>query len=309
MNNLNKAKTNHIEIKSSEEGQRLDNFLLKTLKNIPRSLVYKFIRSGQVRVNKKRTKQLYRIKSKDIIRIPPYIYPGEVIDKKLTVDPTKYIHFENDDFMLLNKPSGIAVHSGTSQKFDFLSSLKKVMNCNSLSLIHRLDKNTSGCLLIAKSYKSSSFLGKAMMNGLFSKKYIALLYGVINKNVISVSNKILKDTLNQKMVISKSEGKDASTVFKVIKRYEKYTLVQALIETGRTHQVRVHAHALGHPIVGDKKYTLEKFKSDCIGFCNRLFLHSDYISFKYDRQYEFNLDLPNDLKEVLSLLEIDNDRR
>ncbi len=301
------VKPNLFKISTLEEGQRLDNYILKTLKKLPRSLIYKLIRSGQVRVNKKRSNQLYRIKCGDIIRIPPNLTPSEIIDKKMTMDPEKYIHHENKNFILLNKPYGIAVHSGTNQKFDFLSSLKKLKDCKTLSLVHRLDMKTSGCLLIAKNYKTSSFFGKQMMEGKFTKKYLALLHGVLDKNTINVNTKIFKDTKNKKMSISKNHGKESSTIFKVIKKYNKFTLVEVDLGTGRTHQIRLHANSIGHPVLGDDKYGIKNGKNHKNHMIKRMFLHSHYISFKFDKKYEFKLDLPNDLKEVLSLLENNNE--
>ena len=153
-------KSNIFEITKGFSGQRLDNFLIKNLKGLPRNLVYKLVRSGQVRVNKGRAKVSYRIRENDNIRVPPYLLKDELISNNILINPSSYIHYQNDDFLIINKPNGIAVHSGTNQKYDFLSSLKVSENLKDLSLVNRLDKNTSGCLLIAKNYKVSSCLGK-----------------------------------------------------------------------------------------------------------------------------------------------------
>ena len=136
-------KTNILNVNKELCGQRLDNFLIKKLKGLPKSLIYKLVRSGQVRVNQKRAKVSYRITDKDLIRIPPYLIHEEIIAKKMMSNVYDFIHFENEDFMIINKPYGIAVHGGTNQDVDFLSSLKESKQNENLSLVHRLDKNTS----------------------------------------------------------------------------------------------------------------------------------------------------------------------
>ena len=160
LNKMNSKKSNIYKITEESSGQRLDNFLIKHLKNSPKSLIYKLVRSGQVRVNSGRKPVSYRIIKDDLIRIPPYLIIDEKISQKILKEPSSFIEYENEKFILINKPSGIAVHSGTNQKFDFLSSLRSVYQEKELSLVHRLDKQTSGCLLVSKSYKAASYLGK-----------------------------------------------------------------------------------------------------------------------------------------------------
>tara|TARA_B100000035_G_scaffold89089_2_gene75017 strand:- start:11316 stop:12224 length:909 start_codon:yes stop_codon:yes gene_type:complete len=301
---MNSKKSNIYKITEESSGQRLDNFLIKHLKNSPKSLIYKLVRSGQVRVNSGRKPVSYRIIKDDLIRIPPYLIIDEKISQKILKEPSSFIEYENEKFILINKPSGIAVHSGTNQKFDFLSSLRSVYQEKELSLVHRLDKQTSGCLLVSKSYKAASYLGKNFSERNVTKKYYALLLGNLEKDVIEVESKITKDTLRKKMAVDNGLGKYAYTKIKLIKKFNAYSFVEIEIETGRTHQIRLHTASIGHPIAGDAKYNNKDYRemNKKINL-KRLFLHAFYISFFYDEKYEFILDLPIELKEVLSTLE------
>jgi len=297
-------KSNIFEINQELSGQRLDNLLIKTLKGLPKSLIYKLVRSGQVRVNKKRTKVSYRISDNDMVRVPPYLLKEQAISDKILRNAGEYIHFENDSFMLINKPYGISVHSGTNQEVDFLSSLRKSQDNNDLSLVHRLDKNTSGCLLVSKNYKVASDLGKELMNKNVRKKYYALLVGSLDREIIEIESKIEKDNKLKKMVVDERDGRDAYTKITLLKKYKEYSFVEIEIETGRMHQIRLHTSSIGYPIVGDDKYRTDNCKISKKELnLKRLFLHAYYLSFYYIQQYEFILDLPDDLKEVLFKLE------
>ena len=292
---MNTKNSNIFNIKEDSSGQRLDNFLIKKIKGIPKSLIYKLVRSGQVRVNKKRSKVSYRIKPNDIVRIPPNIHKNQFISKNIISDSESYIEYENENFILVNKPSGIAVHGGTNQKTDFLSSLKLSLENDSLTLVHRLDKSTSGCLLIAKNYHTASYLGKIFGEREIKKKYYALLSGHLKRDIIEVESKITKDSHLRKMVISSDNGKEAYSKITVIKKYRDYSLVEIEIETGRTHQIRAHAASIGHPVAGDKKYITQEYNvmNKSIGL-NRIFLHSFNLSFYFNKQYNFTIDLPDD---------------
>jgi 23S rRNA pseudouridine955/2504/2580 synthase len=243
-----------------------------------------------------------------MVRVPPYLIKEQVISEKILLNSGEYIHFENDSFILVNKPYGISVHSGTNQEVDFLSSLRKSQNNNDLSLVHRLDKNTSGCLLISKNYRTASDLGKELMNKNIRKKYYALLVGVLNQEIIEIESKIEKDSKQKKMVIGEEEGRDAYTKITLLKKYQAYSFVEIEIETGRMHQIRLHTSSIGYPVAGDSKYNTDdcKILNKKLNL-KRLFLHAYYLSFFYNQKYEFILDLPSDLKEVLSILEKDNE--
>ena len=176
-----------------------------------------------------------------------------------------------------------------------------------LSLVHRLDKNTSGCMIISKNYQTASFLGKELMNRSVQKKYYALLLGTLSKDIIEIESKIDKDNKNQKMIINNIEGREAYTKITLIKQFKTHCLVDVEIETGRTHQIRLHTSSIGYPIAGDNKYNEDSKQSNLNIGLKRLFLHSYYLSFFYNKKYEFIIDLPSDLKEVISKLEELND--
>ena len=284
-------KSNIFEINQELSGQRLDNFLIKKLKGLPKSLIYKLVRSGQVRVNKKRSKVSYRISNNDLIRIPPHLIQENVIADKILLNTSEYIHYENENFILIDKPYGISVHSGTSQEVDFLSSLRKAQNNHDLSLVHRLDKHTSGCLLLSKNYQVASSLGKELMNKNIKKKYYALLMGVLDEEIIEIESKIEKDVKHQKMILNEQDGREAYTKITLLQKYKSFSFVEIEIETGRTHQIRVHTSSIGHPVVGDSKYEILNSKTINKQLnLKRLFLHAYYLSFYYGKKYEFILD-------------------
>ena len=278
------------------------------MKGIPKSLVYKIIRSGQVRVTRAEIEVSYRLRNGDTIRIPPYLLNEDRVASNVLNNTEAFIEYENDDFILINKPSGIAVHSGTNQSVDFLSSLKTALSNNELSLVHRLDKSTSGCLLVSKNYQSASYLGKRFSQRDIKKKYFALLTGRLEKDTVEIESRIHKNTSQKKMKSSDAIGKDAYTKITLLKSFRSYSYVQVEIETGRTHQIRAHTASIGHPVAGDNKYGTKIFKTqDKLINLRRIFLHSYYLSFYYNKEYEFLLDLPYELKEVLSTLEKENE--
>ena len=291
----------YIHISSNEIGQRLDNFLLKKLKGVPRSLIYKIIRSGQVRINKGRTKASYRLSEKDIVRIPPIETSNNStgISYKFLNNLEKYIIFENQDFIILDKPAKIAVHSGTGLKNDIISSIKTIKEYRNITPVHRLDKDTSGCLILAKNYQSASFFGSIMPD--IKKTYNALLFGRLSKKEVKIDKALtdLRKDGNRKIITS-SSGKPASSIFIKKKQYKKFTLVDVILETGRTHQIRVHAANMNNPICGDKKYGDKELNRELNNKgLDRIFLHAEKISFYYNKKYSFKSKLPLDLLCVL----------
>ena len=301
----NHQKPKNITINS--DGQRIDNFLLKIIKGATRSLIYKVIRDGQVRVNSKRVKPSYRLVAKDIVRVPP-ISPQiaeRSKNEKFLENIKDYIIFENRDFLVINKPSGLAVHSGTNLEYDIISSLRKLKNNSDISPVNRLDKNTSGCMLVSKNYQSARDLGNCFKSGNVKKTYIALLSGKLDKREIIV-DKPLKINKQKKYgsVSIDSLGKSASSTFHLKKHFTSSTLVNVLIQTGRTHQIRVHASSINHPICGDTKYGDKSINSAFrkIGL-SRIFLHSTNLSFYFKKHYNFKAGLPDDLSILIENLE------
>ncbi len=295
-----------LSISTDQSGQRLDNFLRKSLKSIPKSLLYKIIRDGQVRVNMKRTQPSYRIQCDDIIRIPPLIDKTRASTQQTHVKELieKNIIFEDKDLLVLNKPSGIAVHSGTKIKTNIISLLRDMPTYKDITLVHRIDKYTSGCLILAKNYKTASSVGNLFTTKAVSKKYIALLAGRIKKKEFYVTKSLKKEKILgiKKMTVSEN-GKEAITEYKVQKTFNRSTLVEVIIKTGRTHQIRAHSAEIGYPICGDMKYGDKNINKDFkkIGL-HRIFLHSSEISFFYKKQYNFTAKTPFDLTNILDTI-------
>ena len=276
----------YVEIDDNSAGQRLDNFLITQLKGVPKSHIYKIIRRGEVRINKGRCKNVYRLKLKDIVRIPPV----KVTEKEQT-EPAKWmieklekrIIYEDDDLLVLNKPSGIAVHGGTANHHGVIEGLRFLRKDERyLELVHRLDKATSGCLLIAKKRKMLNALQTLLRNRTINKTYTALVCGVIHQDQQTVNAPLEKRTLDsgEHRLRHPQDGKKSTTVFKRLQVFKRATLVSASPKTGRTHQIRVHAKHLGHPIAGDERYsTSTQYKSYREQGLKRLFLHASKLEF------------------------------
>lgn len=283
-------KTNSVQfvtIDASHEGQRVDNFLITYLKGVPKSLVYRIIRKGEVRVNKKRVKAVYRLQSEDVVRIPPVRVAEKTEDIPVSEGLAKVLRDsvlqETDNWLVMNKPHGLSVHAGSGIKQGLIEALRQVRkNDTFLELVHRLDKDTSGCILIAKNRKSLNFLQQALKDKAFSKKYHALVAGRWSDKVVQVNQPLLKsgDQSERMVRVNASQGKEAITRFKVLERFSRCTLVEAEPVTGRTHQIRVHAQFTGHPLIGDVKYGNKQADSafQQKGFF-RMFLHAASLGF------------------------------
>lgn len=280
-NPTDKPRAKTVEIDSEHSGQRIDNYLMGQLKGVPRSHIYQLLRSGQVRVNSGRIKPHYKLKSGDTVRIPPVnttsrdtpIIPDSV--QKLLSDA---ILFENADILVLNKPSGLAVHSGSGLSFGIIEALKAQQPDQFLELAHRLDRETSGCLLLAKNRVTLTHLHDLLRNeketGL-GKFYLTLVAGRWQKaTTIDIPlKKVIRS--GEHMVEVVEDGQTAISHFEPLQLYKNATLMRVKIDTGRTHQIRVHAAHAGHPIAGDAKYGDTAFNRELkkIGL-NRLFLHA-----------------------------------
>ena len=306
MTNSNKIQVRKITIPPEQEGQRVDNYLRKLLTGVPNSLIYKVIRDGQVRVNSSRVKPLYRLKKNDILRVPPISVDlqSHAVSKFLVKDIRKNILYENDDFMVINKPPGIAVHSGTKIKHDLMSSLRSIEKYKSLSLVHRLDQNTSGCLIMAKHYQAASELGKIFQKGLVEKHYISLLSGTLRGDKIAIDHSLQRNRKEgEPSVEISSSGKEALSFISLIKQFKSCCLVNIQIETGRMHQIRVHAQSLGQPVCGDTKYGDVAINQELRKKgLKRMFLHSKKIIFFYKKKHIIEASTPEDLSIVIDNL-------
>lgn len=304
-----------VEISADLAGQRLDNFLLNRLKGAPRSLIYRIIRRGEVRVNKGRIRPEYRLKAGDMVRIPPVrlaprrtpARPGERILRQLEAA----ILYEDDRLLILNKPSGLAVHGGSGLSFGVIEGLRALRpKAPYLELVHRLDRDTSGCLLIAKKRSALRRLHELLRNNRMDKHYLALLKGQWRGGSRRVTAPLLKNVLRsgERMVRVDPAGKPASSVFQPLAVSKTASLVEVKLETGRTHQVRVHAASQDHPIAGDDKYGDADFNRQLreLGL-KRLFLHASALRFQLtegEAAIEVTAPLDNELQQVLQRLKL-----
>ncbi|WP_288356538.1 RluA family pseudouridine synthase [uncultured Cycloclasticus sp.] len=305
-------KVRFIEVDENSVGQRLDNFLMTQLKGVPKSHIYKIIRRGEVRINKGRAKNIYRLKVNDLVRVPPV-----KMEEKSTSSPAKWmlssleerVIYEDEHLLVLNKPSGMAVHGGTANSHGVIETLRFLRpEERYLELVHRLDKATSGCLLIAKNRKMLNGLQSLLRNRTISKTYTALLCGVIHKQSVNVNAPLEKRTLEsgEHRVRVHPEGKKSETLFEKLAQYKGATLVSASPKTGRTHQIRVHAKHFGHPIAGDERYsTPAQYKSYREKGLMRLFLHASKLEFIHplsEKKVIFEAPLDNELEMFLKTL-------
>lgn len=281
-------KVRMLTVDEDYEGQRVDNFLFTRLKGVPKSRVYKALRKGEVRVNKKRISPEYKLKSGDVIRLPPLRIAqpeGEqaFASKKMVEKITDTILYEDHDFIILNKPAGMAVHGGSGISLGVIEAMRQARPKQKyLELAHRLDRETSGCLLIAKKSSALREVHALLLAREVDKAYWLLVAGRCDFQQETVDIPLTKNILKsgERIVIPDSNGKPSKTRFKVIKRWPTMTLLEAKPITGRTHQIRVHAKYLGYPILGDEKYGDEAAnKSFRAKGYHQLCLHSAQLSF------------------------------
>jgi len=272
-----------VEVDPDQAGQRIDNFLRTQLKGAPKSLIYRILRKGEIRVNKKRVKPDSRLVAGDIIRIPPVRVPerGEAapVGAGLAEHLEQAILYESDSLLVINKPSGLAVHGGSGVSLGLIEALRQVRpDSRFLELVHRLDRDTSGCIMVAKKRSMLRFLHEALRQRRVQKIYQALVVGRWEKRQQVIDAPLLRFELKsgERMVKVHEDGKPSVTRFQVLRRFQdRATLVEARPLTGRTHQIRVHTQFAGHPIVGDVKYTPDADNSQfrALGI-RRLMLHA-----------------------------------
>ncbi|MDA1107042.1 MAG: 23S rRNA pseudouridine(955/2504/2580) synthase RluC [Proteobacteria bacterium] len=304
---------NFIEIGAGHAGQRIDNFLLSHLKTVPKSRVYRIVRKGEVRVNKGRIKPDYRLQLGDRVRIPP-LRIEEAAPKPppsshiLTLVDASVLH-EDDNLLVLNKPAGIAVHSGSGVSHGVIEALRMLRPAAPfLELVHRLDRDTSGCLMIAKTRPTLLALHELLRTGTMEKYYLALVQGRWSGGARTVNAALRRNVLRsgERMVQITEEGKEAESVFEPQRIYADTSLMRIALHSGRTHQIRVHAAHIGHPLAGDVKYGDARFNRAmrAIGL-KRVFLHAREIALKLpggSRKIHVTAPLPADLQQVLEKL-------
>ncbi len=292
-----------LEISEANATQRIDNFLISKLKGVPKSRIYRMIRSGEVRVNKGRAKAEYRLKTGDLIRIPP-VRTAESSPSKISIARVEdrlgnRILYEDADLLAINKPFGIAVHGGTGLSFGLIEGLRELRKTDRFfELVHRLDRDTSGCLLIAKKRSALKNLHESFRAARVRKTYTALLSGVLPQKNITVDRALRKNVKKsgERMAEISDQGKPSRTDFVRQRKYASATLVEVFPKTGRTHQIRVHAAFLGFPIIGDERYG----NADRNRFfrklgLKRLFLHASSLEFDHPQTgREMRIDAPLD---------------
>ncbi|MCI2246129.1 RluA family pseudouridine synthase [Xanthomonas indica] len=308
-----------LKVPEDRAGQRVDNFLLGQLKGAPRSLIYKLMRSGQVRVNGGRTKAERKLEAGDEVRIPP-VRLTEEGEKSAPPDAfmarlEAAIVYEDARLLALNKPSGVASHGGSGISFGAIETLRALRPNQSLELVHRLDRDTSGLLIVAKKRSALTELQALMREddrvqgrGI-SKRYLTLLVGRMPDGTMSVDAPLhigLRQG-GERHVQVNAAGKPSLSHFRVLERRGGHSYCEVRIETGRTHQIRVHAQHLGHPVAGDDKYgdpAVNKRLREQIGL-KRLFLHAASLEFALDAgktPYLLNAPLADELAEALNRL-------
>lgn len=298
-----------VPVSAEEAGQRIDNFLVTLLKGLPRSRIYSLVRTGQVRVNKGRVKPDYRLQAGDELRLPP-TYETPLSDKKpssrqINILETRIL-FESKNLIVVNKPAGLAVHGGSGVSFGVIELLRHLYPLEKhLELVHRLDRDTSGCLLIAKKRSVLLALHDRFRSGEVVKLYHTLIMGKLRRSrtvEVPLSRQVLR---SGERVVRADEalGRASVTRFEPLEPFKEGTLVSAQPETGRTHQIRVHAAYFGHPIAGDPKYGDGDFneKMRQVGL-KRIFLHAHHLSVSIPQEkheLSFTAPLDDELESVL----------
>lgn len=307
-----------IEVSENDAGQRIDNYLCRVLKGLPKNLIYKLLRKGSIRVNKGRKKPEYRLQLGDTVRIPPITINNPPADKtelarKMNLDWLESaIIYEDNAVLVINKPAGIAVHSGSGIPVGLIEALKtNVKEYQHIELVHRLDRETSGCLLLAKKKSVLRDLQQQLRDKQVKKYYHLLVKGRWRLDKKMVSAPLLSHQLQggERLVkVDRQQGKQAITQFSPLKLFSAATLMRAHLITGRTHQIRVHAAYLSTPIAGDKKYgdkLFNRLMREQLGL-KRLFLHAHEIEFclpACQKRKRVSADLPTDLQIIIEKLE------
>ncbi|MFA5630286.1 MAG: 23S rRNA pseudouridine(955/2504/2580) synthase RluC [Porticoccaceae bacterium] len=298
-----------ITISEDEAGQRIDNFLLARLKGVPKSRIYRLLRKGEVRVNKGRIKPEYRLAAGDSVRVPPIrVAEGRDVPAPglaLRAHLESSVLFENGELLVINKPQGLAVHGGSGVSLGLIEALRATRPGQTLELVHRLDKGTSGCLLIAKKRAALRALQNQLRDHEVEKIYLALVDGVWPKGLDVIDAPLDKVSVasGENFVRASRDGKNAVTRFRIHKRYADMTMLEVALETGRTHQIRVHCQLAGHPLLGDDKYGSDARNEEMRKRgLKRIFLHAHRLCFAIPssgEQYCVEAPLPADLAAVL----------
>lgn len=318
MNGLGNAIARHVDVDDSADGQRIDNFLLRILKGVPRSHVYRLVRGGEVRVNSGRVDQTYRLRAGDRVRIPPVRVAQRKGPGSSQSRPTSRIHipvlFEDDAMLIVDKPAGFAVHGGSGVSFGVIEQLRaERTDARFLELVHRLDRDTSGVLVIAKRRPALTALHNTWRAGAIDKLYLTMVSGRWTRasTTVDLSLQRYLTPAGERRVRPDRAGQSARTRFRVLRKGAQVSLLEACLETGRTHQIRVHLAHLGTPVLGDEKYgDFALNKQLAKNGLERMFLHARQLRFAHpltQQPIDVSAPLPADLLQVAQqLLETDD---
>ncbi|MDX9741603.1 MAG: RluA family pseudouridine synthase [Gammaproteobacteria bacterium] len=300
----------YLEVDAGREGQRIDNFLTAHLKGVPRSHIYRLLRTGQVRVNKGRIQATYRLKQGDVVRVPP-VSTAEAVPVRVGAELLEALEqailYEDSGILILDKPAGLAVHGGSGLRYGLIEILRELRpNDRDITLVHRLDRDTSGCLLVAKDRRLLPALTEAFRRHEVEKRYLTLVRGRWKGGARTIRAALTRARLQsgERMVQADDEGREAETRFTPVRRLPGATLMEASIRTGRTHQIRVHAAALGHPVAGDEKYGDPVFNQAMRRQgLKRMFLHAHRLALRVGgERIEATAELPPVLARVVLTL-------
>jgi len=307
------AQVRLLTVSDEEAGQRIDNFLLRVCKGVPKSHIYRVLRSGEVRVNKGRIDQTYRLTEGDIVRVPP-IRLAEKAANEVPGAEFKIL-FEDNHLLVIDKPAGVAVHGGSGVSYGVIEQLRAARpDAKFLELVHRLDRDTSGVLMLAKKRSALTNLHEQIREGEPDKRYLVLVHGDWQNARQHIKLPLHKYTTpeGERRVRVQSEGMASHTVFNLIRRYGEFALLEAELKTGRTHQIRVHLASSGFPIVGDDKYgdfalnrSLQKAEGERAAL-KRMFLHAYQLSFVHPdtgKTMTLKAPLPPECERFLKSLE------
>ncbi|MDC1436024.1 RluA family pseudouridine synthase [Gammaproteobacteria bacterium] len=302
------SRVQKLEVDVNSVGQRIDNFLISRLKGVPKTRIYRIIRKGEVRVNGKRIKPEYKLVLNDLVRVPP-IRVSSTEKRIPTVELSQLIKdsilYQDECLLVVNKPSGIPVHAGTGVKISLIEVLRHIYQDEYLELVHRIDKGTSGCLLIARNSHALKLLQSDFKARAVKKDYHALVHGLWPQSLgeIDVSLKRSPEAGGERKVYVAEDGQKALTRFQLMQHYKQHSLVLAQPRTGRTHQIRVHAQFAGFPLCADEKYSdSEQRKRLSKMGITRLCLHANSLEFKHPVSGELiKVTAPYDEKFIMAL--------
>ncbi len=304
-----------VTVDEERSGQRIDNFLISQFRGVPKSFVYRILRKGEVRVNKKRIHPDYKLQSGDEVRLPPVkVEDRPAIEPSANLALVKElcarIVYETPEMMVINKPAGIAVHGGSGVDYGVIEALRAGRpDLHYLELVHRLDRDTSGCLMIAKKRSALRNLHEQLRLKTVHKNYWALVRGKWSSKIKEIDQPLLKNILKsgERMVSVNREGKPSKTLYSILQEYDCCTLVEASPQTGRTHQIRVHCAFASHPIALDDKYGDREFDGNMRQKgLNRMFLHAKKITFEdpaSGKMVTVEAELDDNLSQALKNLE------